>query len=164
MLVDGGDEQRVGDGCGAYAVVADDVSSVAGFGSQNPVTRFSNLSDGQLSTIAKLSKPIGDGMTVSPDGYLLYTQKDEERRERMLVENFRYRQISERWSEAHLSGSRKSAREGRASRLVTQDFRESQIELVKTARRTCTGLLPSPSQLAEAQLSQVLQHRIPLCA
>ncbi|MBV9081440.1 MAG: hypothetical protein JOZ62_02090, partial [Acidobacteriaceae bacterium] len=52
--------------------------------------RFLNLATGRTTNLAIIRKPIGAGLAVSPDErLLLYTQKDREGSDLMLVENFR---------------------------------------------------------------------------
>ncbi|HET9531391.1 MAG TPA: DUF5050 domain-containing protein, partial [Blastocatellia bacterium] len=51
--------------------------------------QFLNFADGKIKPIAAIAKPVFLGLTISPDGRsLLYTQRDQEGFDLMLVENF----------------------------------------------------------------------------
>jgi serine/threonine protein kinase len=51
---------------------------------------FLSFATAKVKTVAPISGPPGEGLSVSPDGrFILYTQKDEAGSDLMLVENFR---------------------------------------------------------------------------
>ncbi len=55
-----------------------------------PSIRFLSFDTNKISTVAGFEKPLGVGLTVSPDGkWILYTQFEHVSSELMLVENFR---------------------------------------------------------------------------
>jgi Tol biopolymer transport system component len=52
--------------------------------------QFFDFNQGTISTLARIDKPLGTGLSVSPDQrYFLYTQIDQSGSDMMLVENFR---------------------------------------------------------------------------
>jgi Tol biopolymer transport system component len=52
--------------------------------------QFLDLAAGTISTIARIEKPLAEGLSVSPDErHILYTQRDEAGSDLMLIENFR---------------------------------------------------------------------------
>jgi len=75
----------------SYAVVGDGIYFIA---RRDPKSgdsiQFLNTATGKIQRIASIEKPVGFGLTVSPDRrWILYTQADQAGSDLMLVENFR---------------------------------------------------------------------------
>ena len=93
MPVSGGEESQVLPSVTqrAFSLVNEGIYFIQGAGVYGkPSIQFLSFATGKVKTVARMTAPASEGLSVSPDGrFLLFSQADERSSDLMLVENFR---------------------------------------------------------------------------
>jgi len=93
VAVDGGEEKQILESVTwhGFTVVQRGIYFVPKQHSDgNSSLQFLDFAKGTISTIARIEKPLREGLSVSPDErYVLYSQRDQTGSDLMLIENFR---------------------------------------------------------------------------